>query len=254
MVHSLSMEGEPDLIGALSPDRELARHAAFALYALLWLEATAVLPRRLGTAGQRRRSAAGDVAGPEVLAAALHAAVLRWPRLFPYFATPAACAAVAEFAPAAWRQLYGWLRAQPLAGTEPQALYEIGLMVLGVAFPAIDIATIRDLPVGPRTRVLEWPNAAGYPTLLLATFHPDWFAAERVRLYVQGHEATALAAWSLTILNGSPDWPAALLTPVADAAAEVPDPQAGEWLLHYRLHASLASRRTRLPASHVVDI
>ena len=42
------MESGPDLTGALSPDRELARHAAFALYTLLWLEATG--PYRGGSA------------------------------------------------------------------------------------------------------------------------------------------------------------------------------------------------------------
>ncbi len=248
------MESGPDLTGALSPDRELARHAAFALYTLLWLEATEAIPRRLGAADQRRRPDVADMAGPEVLAEMLRAVTARWPRLFPYFATPGACDAVAGFAPDAWRQLFGWLRVQPLAGTEPQALYEIGLMVLGVAFPAVDIATIRDLPVSPRTRVVEWPNAAGYPTLLLATFHPGWFAADRVRLYVQGNEATVLAAWALTLLNGSPDWPAAMLTTVVDTTAEVRDPQAGEWLLHYRLHDSLEGRLTHLPAGRVVDV
>ena len=248
------MESGPDLTGALSPDRELARHAALALYTLLWLEGAAVLPRRLGAADQRRRPAADDLPGPAVLAATLREVAARWPRLFPYFTAPGACDAVAGIAPAAWRQLLGWLRAQPLAGTEPQALYEIGLMVLGVAFPAVDIATIRDLPVSRRTRVVEWPNAAGYPTLLLATFHPDWFAADRVRLYVQGDEATVLAAWALTLLHGSPDWPAAALTTVADMVAETPDPQPGEWLLHYRLHESLDQRIMRLPTGRVVDI
>ena len=248
------MESGPDLTGALSPDRELARHAAFALYTLLWLEATEAVPRRLGTADQRRRPDADDMAGPEVLAETLRAVVARWPRLFPYFTAPGAGDAVAGFAPEAWRQLFGWMRAQPLAGTEPQALYEIGLMVLGVAFPAVDIATIRDLPVGRRTRVVEWPNAAGYPTLLLATFHPDWFAADRVRLYAQGHEATMLAAWALTLLHGSPNWPTATLTMVADVIAETPDPQAGEWLLHYRLHDSLDERLAHQPAGRVVDV
>ena len=248
------MESGPDLTGALSPDRELARHAAFALYTLLWLEATAAVPRRLGTADQRRRPASADLAGPEVLAATLRDVAARWPQLFPYFTAPGACDAVAGFAPAAWQQLLGWLRAQPLAGTEPQALYEIGLMVLGVAFPAVDIATIRDLPVGRRTRVVEWPNAAGYPTLLLATFHPGWFAADRVRLYTQGDEATVLAAWALTLLHGAPDWPAATLTTVAEVAAETPDPQAGEWLLHYRLHDSLDDRLAHLPAERVLEV
>ena len=248
------MESGPDLTGALSPDRELARHAAFALYTLLWLEATEAVPRRLGAADQRRRPAGGDLAGPEVLAATLREVVARWPRLFPYFTAPGACDAVAGLAPEAWRQLLGWLRAQPLAGTEPQALYEIGLMVLGVAFPAVDIATIRDLPVSRRTRVVEWPNAAGYPTLLLATFHPDWFTADRVRLYAQGTEATVLAAWALTLLHGDPDWPAATLTTVAEVAVQTPDPQAGEWLLHYRLHDSLDGRLAHLPAERVVDV
>lgn len=248
------MESGPDLTGALSPDRELARHAAFALYTLLWLEATGAVPQRLGAADQRRRPAGADLPGPEVLAETLHEVTARWPRLFPYFTAPGACDAVAGVVPAAWRQLLGWLRAQPLAGTDPQALYEIGLMVLGVAFPAVDIATIRDLPVGRRTRVVEWPNAAGYPTLLLATFHPGWFASDRVRLYVQGDEATVLAAWSLTLLHGNPDWPAATLTTVAEVAAETPDPQPGEWLLHYRLHDSLDDRLAHLPAERVLDI
>ncbi len=248
------MESGPDLTGALSPDRELARHAAFALYTLLWLEATAAVPRRLGPADHRRRPDTADMAGPEVLAETLREVAARWPQLFPYFATPGACDAVSGVAPEAWRQLLGWLRAQPLAGTEPQALYEIGLMVLGVAFPAVDIATIRDLPVGRRSRVMEWPNAAGYPTLLLATFHPDWFAADRVRLYAQGDEATVLAAWALTLLHGDPGWPAATLTTVADPTAEAPDPQAGEWLLHYRLHDDLDDRLAHLPAGQVLDI
>ena len=89
------MESGPDLTGALSPDRELARHAAFALYTLLWLEATAAVPQRLGAADQRRRPAGADLPGPEVLAATLRDVTARWPRLFPYFAAPGACDAVA---------------------------------------------------------------------------------------------------------------------------------------------------------------
>lgn len=248
------MEGGPDLTGALSPDRELARHAAFGLYALLWLEATDALPRQLSASSQRRQPNTGDVPGPETLAAALRSATSRWPRLFPYFASPDACDSVVGLAPEAWSQLYGWMRAQPLAGTEPQALYEIGLMVLGIAFPAVDIGTIRDLPVSTQTRIAEWPNAAGYPTVLVATFHPDWFTADRVRIYNRGNEATMLAAWALTLLHGSPDWPATALITVVDAVTEVPDPEAGEWLLHYRLHDSLEGRVSRVPAGRVVEV
>lgn len=248
------MDSGPDLIGALSPDRELARNAAFALYELLWLEATGALPRRLSAAHDVPQVMGGGLPGPDLLAETLSSASSYWPHMFPYFTAHDTCDKIAGFAQGAWQQLFGWMRHQPLSGTEPQALYEIGLMVLGVAIPAVDIGTIRDLQITRQTNVLEWPNAGGYPTLLVAAFHLDWFAASRVRLYVKGAEATALASWALTVLSGHPDWPSSMLIRVGDMSRDVADPKPDELLLNYRLHESLVERLSKLPAHQLVYI
>jgi hypothetical protein len=211
-------DGQPILIGRLSDDRHLARHAAFALFVQVYLEQAGLVPRRLvpqpADRGPRavdrtdsRRLPSSRGADRELPAAselpelvtAIHA---RNPHVVAYFADADRRAALATLDAGATRELLGWLQAQRVEQEDAQVAYELGMLALGVELPAILVRGLREAPVRPDSRVVELPDGAGYPTIFLATLHPEWRAAARARLFVASVEAEQLAGWALLLLTG----------------------------------------------------
>jgi hypothetical protein len=183
------------LVGRLSADGELARHAAFALFARVHLEHTGLVRRQLLDApGSGGRLTAGL---PDAVAAIQE----QTPHLVAYFADPARRAALAGLDEPATQELLGWLRAQRVDREEPQIAYELGMLALGVELPPILVRGLRNAHVEPDSRVVELPDGSGYAATFLSTLHPMWRAAERTRLFVEGVDAEQLAAWAMLLLS-----------------------------------------------------
>ncbi|HEX2036945.1 MAG TPA: hypothetical protein VHS99_22425 [Chloroflexota bacterium] len=191
----------PPLIGRLSADAELARQAAFALFVLVHLERTGMMPRHFVVEVERGRARAPVPVGE--LPGAVAAVLTQNPHLLVAFADPARAGALGELDAAAAAELLGWLQAQQVEREEPQIAYELGMLALGVELPAIMVRALRQAEVGPETRVVELPDGSGYPTVFLATLHPQWKAAPRARIFVEGVDAEQLAAWAFLLLTGT---------------------------------------------------
>jgi hypothetical protein len=203
----VSDAGQSLLVGRLSPDRELARQAAFALFVRAYAEAAGLLPPRLGPEPQVERlpELIGEVAdvNPHVVAA---------------FAGSARRAALAGLDAAAVRELTGWLRAQRVHEEEPQVAYELGLLALSAELPAILVRGLRQADVSADTRVAELPDGSGYATVFLATLHPGWRAAANARLFVSRPDAEQLAGWAMLLLSGTLPAPAGSIVRVPEDA------------------------------------
>lgn len=192
------------LIGRLSPDRELARQAAFALFVQAYLEQVGFVRRRFTS---QKRSTASESKGSTEVAPLLEelpeaVAEVRQhnPHILRYFEHPARVAALSTLDASAGQELLGWLQAQQLEAEEPQMAYELAALALGVELPAILVRGLRQAQVLPESQVIELPDGSGYPTIFLSTLQPHWPAAQRARLFVQSTDAEQLAAWAMLLL------------------------------------------------------
>jgi hypothetical protein len=77
------------------------------------------------------------------------------------------------------------------------------MLALGVELPGILVGSLRELTLEARSTVAELPDGSGYPTVFLATLHPQWAAAECARLFVDGIDAEQLAGWAMLLLSKS---------------------------------------------------
>jgi hypothetical protein len=192
--------GQSPLVGRLHPDPEVARHAAFALFALVFLESIGLAERRL-TAPGNDTSAARDRRLVAAATAAVAALTGQNPHLFCFFSQADNAAALGEIDPAAARELIGWTAAQRVEQEEPQIAYELGMLALGVELPSILVGSLRELALREDSTVAESPDGSGYPTVFLSTLHPKWDAARQARLFVGGTDAEQLAAWAMVLLS-----------------------------------------------------
>jgi hypothetical protein len=121
--------------------------------------------------------------------------------LLAFFTQPERSAALTTLDSDAVRELVGWAAAQHVEREEPQIAYELGMLALGVELPGILVGALRDLELRHETTVAELPDGSGYPTVFLATLHPQWPAAERARCFVSSVDAEQLAAWAFVVLG-----------------------------------------------------
>lgn len=214
----VSEAGQSLLVGRLSPDTELARNAAFALFVRVYLEQVGLVPRYVtsaeispasaeitstppstqGRRPERRPEPQLDVADLPALIAAI---TVENPHVVAYFADPARLGVLETLDPPATRELLGWLQAQHVHQEEPQVAYELGMLALGVELPAILVRGLREASVEPETRIAELPDGSGYPTVFLSTLHPQWRAATGACLFVTGGDAEQLAGWAMLLLS-----------------------------------------------------
>lgn len=187
----------PEFIRRLTPDPYLARHTAFALLVLTYLEAVALADPD-GTVRTRVE---------QVLAAN--------PHLFAAFQAPPARHHLDHIAEQPARDLAAWARAQHLEREDPLVAYELGLLALGVELPPVLVRGLRELELTPDTTVAELPDGSGYPTVFLASLHPHWPAAEHSTLFAASTDARQLAAWAILLLTRQ-------LTPPRGAIVHVP--------------------------------
>jgi hypothetical protein len=205
--------GQSPLVGRLHPDRELARHAAFAIFVRVYLEQAGLLAPRL----TRGRADHGAVpAAPAELPSLIGEIAGRNPHLVAYFTGRERRAALASLDPGAAAELAGWVRAQRVEREEPQVAYELGMLALGVELPAILVRALRQVELRADSLVAEVPDGSGYPTIFLSALQPHWQAAGHVRLFVEGVEAEQLAAWAMLLLTARLEPPAGGITRVTD--------------------------------------
>ncbi len=183
--------GQALLVGRLHPDWEVARHAAFALLVLVYLEQAGLIARG---------PVAGDPA-PEALPAMVAAIQRQNPHLLRWLDSPERQRALAGLDRAAMRELRGWLAAQHLDREEPAIAYELAILALGIELPPILVSALREVKLEPESRVAELPDGAGYATIFLATLHTQWRASEGARLFVEGADAEQLAGWAMVLLS-----------------------------------------------------
>lgn len=231
----VSEAGQSLLVGRLSPDAELARNAAFALFVRVYLEQLGLLPRQAALQGlpappgrSAARPARREPPGLEVaeLPGLIAAITAENPHVLAYFTDPPRLEALASLDATAMRELLGWLQAQHVDQEEPQVAYELGMLALGVELPAILVRGLRRATVGPETRVAELPDGSGYPTVFLSTLHPHWRAATRACLFVAGRDAEQLAGWAMLLLARSLRPPPGGIRRVA-AGDPLPSPEGG---------------------------
>jgi hypothetical protein len=186
----VSEAGQSLLVGRLSPDRELARTAAFALFVRVYLQQVGLLPERLSPATT-----------PEHLPAAIAEVAGANPHVVAPFVSPDRRAALAGLDGEAVRELLGWLLAQRVHQEESQVAYELGMLALSVELPPIVVRGLREAEVHPHSRVAELPDGGGYAAVFLSTLHPRWKAPGRLRLFVGGGDAELLAGWAMLLLS-----------------------------------------------------
>jgi hypothetical protein len=205
--------GQSPLVGRLHPDRELARHAAFAIFVRVYLEQAGLLDPRLIRHGADQ---SGSPAPPAELPSLMGEIASRNPHLVAYFASRERRAALASLDPTAAAELAGWVRAQRVEREEPQVAYELGMLALGVELPAILVRALRQVELRADSLVAEVPDGSGYPTIFLSSLRPHWQAEGHVRLFVEGVDAEQLAAWALLLLTARLEPPAGAITRVTD--------------------------------------
>jgi hypothetical protein len=209
--------GQSLLVGRLHTDPHLARQAAFALLALVFLEGmgydlTPRITNGLSPAGPSAAQPGAAAAGPSAAqpgAAAAGAGRRETVRalqesnscLLPEFAAPARRALLDDLDPTASMEWTGWVRAQRLEREPALVAYELGVLTLGVELPPVLVRSLRDAPVAPASRVVELPGGAGYAAALLAALHPRWNPAGHLTLLVGEGEAAQLAAWAQLLLT-----------------------------------------------------
>ncbi|HEU5316819.1 MAG TPA: hypothetical protein VFX49_11965 [Chloroflexota bacterium] len=182
----------PEFVRRLAPEPELARNAAFALFTLAYLDAVGLAP---APSGAPLRERVDGVRGTNE-------------HLLASFGDGALRDGLASVDPGAARDLEGWARAQRLEREEAQVAYELGVLALGAALPPVLVRGLRELTLAPDTTVAELPNGAGYPTVFLASLHPQWEAAACATLYVTSIDARQLAAWAMLLLTRRLETPA----------------------------------------------
>jgi hypothetical protein len=219
----VSEAGQSLLVGRLSPDRDLARNAAFALFVRVYLEQVELLPRRLLAPAPAMASL------PDAIADVLEGN----PHVCAFFADPGRRQGLSGLDEPAVRELLGWLQAQRVQDEEPQIAYELGLLALGAELPAIMVRGLRQATVGPESLVAELPDGAGYPTVFLATLHPDWRAATGARLFVSGGDAEQLAGWAMLLLTRTLRLAPGSIVKVAAGAALPLSDERFDLALHY---------------------
>src|SRR5437870_1943751 len=94
--------GQSLLVGRLHSDPAVARHAAFALFALVYLQQAGLV---------RRHSLEGEPA-PDEFRAALTEVAAQNPHLFRFFSAAGRAAMFSQIDPGAARELLGWTVAQ----------------------------------------------------------------------------------------------------------------------------------------------
>jgi hypothetical protein len=186
----VSEAGQSLLVGRLSPDRELARTGAFALFVRVYLQQVGLLPERLSSATT-----------PDLLPAAIAEVASANPHAVAPFVSRGRREALAGLDGEAVRELLGWLLAQRVHQEEPQVAYELGMLALSVELPPIVVRGLREAEVHPHSRVAELPNGGGYAAVFLSTLHPGWRAPGRLRLFVSGGDSELLAGWAMLLLS-----------------------------------------------------
>jgi hypothetical protein len=186
----VSEAGQSLLVGRLSPDRELARTGAFALFVRVYLQQVGLLPERLSSATT-----------PDLLPAAIAEVASANPHAVAPFVSRGRREALAGLDGQAVRELLGWLLAQRVHQEEPQVAYELGMLALSVELPPIVVRGLREAEVHPHSRVAELPNGGGYAAVFLSTLHPGWRAPGRLRLFVSGGDSELLAGWAMLLLS-----------------------------------------------------
>jgi hypothetical protein len=192
--------GQSLLIGRLHPDPEFARQASFAVLALTYLEAVGLVPASFLQAMDARAGPSGDGL-LEHLAGMIGGVVRANRHVLAYFGPAGRRAALRDLDATAVRELGGWVRAQHLDREEPQIVYELAALALGIELPAILVGALRELQLAPDCQVVEVPDGAGYPVVYLSTLHSHWQPADHFSLFVEGHDAQQLAGWTSILLT-----------------------------------------------------
>ena len=196
MIDGQTANTHSPLVAQLHADYEVARHAAFAVFARVALEQRGLLPAAL--CAQGGRPATPDHAQVQAALAGLAGTN---PHLVAAFRSSTGAVAMPPLRTEAVDELVGWCAAQHVEREAPQVAYELGMLALGIELPGILVGSLRALAVAPDTTVVELPDGGGYPTVFLATLHAHWTAARQATLFVEGADAETLAGWALAVLN-----------------------------------------------------
>lgn len=236
-------------------ESRIERAARFTLLALVRLEESGLVPPRFTPA----RLAAWQGLMPhsrplDLFELAVRDGVRANRHLFAAFVDAAARNELRALNEGVWSEELQRLQSVGLGGLTNRDLYAMGAEALGVDLPPISEGVLHDLHLDRSSLVAELPNGCGYPTLLLCERHSFLDAAHNVRLFVEGLEATVLAAWAIVLLTGQlapqPD-PIVPISAESDTGLTHDTFQAA---LVYRAVPWLASRRPLLSAEEVVDL
>lgn len=253
--------GQSPLVGRLSPDRELARQAAFALLVRVYAEQAGLVPLVVLAAEPTEpvapRLPLVPADGAEIvrhLPDVVAALATENGHLLTRFRDQAARDRLARLDPVATAELVGWIAAQRLTREPAQIVYELAVLTLGMQLPSIFVRDLRRAAVGPDTRVVELPDGAGYPSVFLASLHPQWQPGGRICLYVHSPDAEQLAALAVLLLTGE-------LTDGHDHVRRVTPDQPLPWdssrydlALVYNSVAWMAAPEQWSGAVHAVDV
>ena len=188
---------------SLHQDQSIERASRFALLALLRLEEAGLVPPRFTAA----RLAAWRGLMPhcrtlDLFELAVRDGVRANPHLFAAFVDPEARNELRALNEGVWLNELERLRSSDLAGLPVRNLYALGAETLDIDLPPLREALLGDLHLDRSSLVAELPNGCGYPSLVLCERDRHLDAAHNLRVFVDGPEATMLAAWAVVLLTG----------------------------------------------------
>jgi hypothetical protein len=174
--------------------------------------------------------------------------------LFAAFLDPAARNELRALNEGVWADELQRLQTLGLASLAVRDLHAMGAEALGIDLPSMKEPLLDDLRLDRSSLVAELPNGCGYPSLLLCERHSFLDAAHNLRLFVEGPEATMLAAWATVLLTGQLAPQPDPIVPVSAECHAILTQGTFQAALVYRAVPWLASERPSLVAEEVVDL
>ena len=216
--------------------------ARFALLVLVYLEETGLGPQRFGPSARAAwHGVMPRLRDVDLFELAVRDTVRANPLLLSVFTDPSARNELRSLSDSVWNQELKSAQELDLPHMPAEMAYHQAADALGVSLPPIDAALLRSRTLDRSSLIAEMPNGCGYPSLLLCQAQSVIDPLHNLRIFVDGPEATMLAAWAMLLLTRQVESPSGCIVP-ASAAEGIPA-QPFDAVLVYRPVPWLAQRK-----------
>ncbi len=222
--------------------QHLLPSARFALLVLVYLEETGLEPQRFGPSARSKwRGVMPRLRDVDLFELAVRDTVRANPLLLSIFTDPSARNELRALSDLVWNPELKRVQELDLPHMPAEQAYLQCVEALGVDLPPMDAALLRRRTLDRSSLIAEMPNGCGYPSLLLCQAHTVIDPLHNLRIFVDGPEATMLAAWAMLLLTRQLEPPSGCIVP-ASAPEDIPA-QPFDAVLVYRPVPWLAQRK-----------